>query len=626
MWNYRPTQAAVKASADLFSLSNLENNEIVAPYISTFKQFSELSQMTSNSLTELTQQTAKVLNYPNIEDKKQEEKPKKRDEKVKLSSPFVGGASPKEMMSVLGKTSEKVAFNPNILVRETGKLAKSLTQVVTQKGEITPDKGDRRFSDTAWIKSPMHQMAMQGYLAWSKSIESLIDHAGLDDKDTQRMHYISSLVTDAMSPSNSLLGNPVALKEAEETGGKSLVEGFHNLINDMTNNNGLPSQVDKSAFKVGGNLAATSGMVVFKNEVFELIQYSPKTAEVQARPIMFIPPVVNKYYLLDLAPGKSCVEYLINNGFQVYMVSWRNPTRAHRDWGLDEYVKALIEGIEAILAITHSDDINLYAACTGAIPMTALLGYLAAKGKKYVKSATMVVAVLDSNEDQSLGLFASEEAIAKAKMKSNHAGVLDGAEIGRVFTWMRPNDLVWNYWVNNYLMGKKPPAFDILYWNNDSTRVTAKLHAHMLDVFSKDLLGKPGGLTILGEDIDTKKIDCDVYMVGGATDHISMWKGVFNSTKFFGGKSEFILHSSGHVQSIVTPPGNPKSKFHHNSNPAETAQDWFDGATEEKGSWWDHWSVWLSARSGEKKAAPETFGNDEHLPIIAAPGVYVLEQ
>ncbi|WP_317683836.1 alpha/beta fold hydrolase [Terasakiella sp. A23] len=550
----------------------------------------------------------------------------KSEEKIKLSSPFVGGATPKEMFTVFGKVGEQVISKPNVVLEETAELAKNLSAVVTRKEEIAPEKGDRRFKDSAWHRSPMHQMAMHGYLAWSKSVNNIIENVGLDAKDKERMRYIASLMTDAMSPSNNLMTNPAALKEAQETGGKSLVEGFQNLLDDMASNNGMPSQVDKSAFEVGGNLAATSGAVVYKNELFELIQYTPKTDMVHERPMMFIPPVVNKYYLLDLAPGKSAVEYLVEQGFQTYMVSWRNPSREHAHWGLDEYVAAMVEGIEAIREITGSDQINLYAACTGAIPMSALLGYMAAKGKNYVKSASMVVAVLDSNDNKSLGLFANEETIAQAKMKSKSKGVLDGKEIGQVFTWMRPNDLVWNYWVNNYLMGKKPPAFDILYWNNDATRVTAKLHEELLDVFSLDLLRKPGGLTIMGEPIDLSKVDCDIYMVGGETDHISMWKGCFNSSKFFGGESEFVLFNSGHVQSIICPTTNPKAKYHHNSKGAQTAEEWYEGATEASGSWWEHWKMWLAQRSGKNKIAPKAFGSETHRPIIAAPGIYVMEK
>ncbi len=635
MWNYRSLETEAKDSAYPSPFSQLQKLGAFSPFIPGInnvlaarkvenEQFDAIPEYGEPPASLLQDNKPEVTNPPAV--KKPEPENKDQDEKVKLSSPFVGGVTPKEVASVLGKVSEKAICQPASVMEQTSKLVKNMSAAVAHPEEFKPEKGDRRFKDEAWTRSPMHEMAMHGYLAWSRSVNDLIDSVGLEKKDTQRLRYITSLVTDALSPSNHLLTNPAALQKVQETGGKSLVEGFQNLIDDMTNNGGLPSQVDKSAFKVGEDLAATSGAVVFKNEVLELIQYTPTTDIVHERPIMFIPPVVNKYYLLDLAKGKSAVEYLVAQGFQTYMVSWRNPTRDHRNWGLDEYVTAMVEGIEAIRSITQSEDINLYAACTGAIPMSALLGYLAAKKKKYVKSATMVVAVLDSNEDKSLGLFANDETIASAKLKSRYAGVLDGKDIGRVFTWMRPNDLVWNYWVNNYLMGKKPPAFDILYWNNDSTRVTAKLHEELLDVFSLDLLRKPGGLTVLGEPIDLSKVDCDIYMVGGETDHISMWKGCFNSGKFFGGDTEFVLFNSGHVQSIICPTGNPKAKYSHNSDGAKTAEEWAEGTTEEDGSWWEHWKLWLAHRSGPNKKSPELFGNETHRPIIAAPGIYVMEK
>jgi len=550
----------------------------------------------------------------------------KTEEKFKLSSPFVSGAAPKEIMSVLGKAGGQVIANPNLLAEEGGKLVRDINLAATGRGEVAPAKGDRRFADEIWHDSPFHKTAMQGYLAWTKAIGNVIDNVGLETKDKERLRYMSSLVTDAMSPSNNLLSNPVALKKAQETGGKSLTDGFKNLVEDLQNNGGLPAQVDKSAFTVGENIAATPGAVIYTNPIFELIQYKPTTDTVYDRPIMFVPPVVNKYYLLDLAPGKSAVEYLVEKGFQVFMVSWRNPTQEHRDWGLDEYVAALVEGIEVICDVTGSSDINLYAACTGAIPMSALLGYLAAKGKPLVKSATMVVAVLDSNDGQSLGLFTCAQSIAEAKRKSQISGVRDGDEMGRIFTWMRPNDLVWNYWVNNYLLGKRPPAFDILFWNNDSTRVTAKLHGELLDVFSQDLLRKPGGVTILGEPIDLSKVTCDVYMVGGVSDHISIWKGVYNSAKFFGGDHEFVLHSSGHVQSIINPPGNPKASYRHGAQTPQCPEQWLEQSETTPGSWWDHWNGWLGDRSGEIRSTPSALGSNQHVPTEAAPGRYVFEQ
>jgi polyhydroxyalkanoate synthase len=623
MWNYRLNKPAVKKdAAEQTSVFKLNGNTALSSYMEGMQQLYRLPQQVTNQWVEMV---SKVNSEPSNQDPGVEAK-KKNDEKVKLSSPFVGGVSTQEMMNIFSRVSGRVICKPNAVIEETNKLAKELTAAVANPEALEKDKKDRRFRDDAWDRSPMHKMAMHGYLAWSRAVNNMIDQAELEEKDAQRARYLSSLVTDALAPSNSLLGNPVALEKLRETGGQSLLEGFQNFSRDLAENNGMPSQVDKTAFEVGDNLAATPGQVVYQNEVLELIQYTPSTPLVHERPIMFIPPVVNKYYLLDLAPGKSAVEYLVDNGFQVFMVSWRNPTRENRHWGLDEYVTALEEGVEAIQSITHNEEINLYAACTGAIPMAALLGYLAATGKEYVKSATMVVAVLDSNEKQSLGLFASKEAILKAKMKSRQKGVLDGDEMGKVFTWMRPNDLVWNYWVNNYLMGKKPPAFDILYWNNDSIRVTAKLHEQMLDVFSEDLLAKPGGLVVKGHPIDLKQVTCDIYMVGGETDHISVWKGCFNSAKFFGGDYEFVLHSSGHVQSIINPPGNPKASYKHNSKGGETADDWLSDAERTQGSWWDHWRGWLAERSGEETGAPYKLGSNQHAPLYQAPGTYVMEK
>lgn len=622
MWNNKPTKTIRKDALNKAQPSVFEGNAAVSSYVNGMAQFYNLPSAVANQWVEMMRD----INQFSSSQAGQVEKTRKRNEKVKLNSPFIGNASPQDMVKLMSKVGAHVLCKPNVVLEETGKLARELSAAVANPETLISEKNDRRFRDDAWDRSPMHKMAMHGYLAWSRAVDNMIDHVELEDKDAQRARYLSSLVTDALSPANNLLSNPAALEKLRETGGQSLVEGFQNFAKDLSENNGLPAQVDKSAFQLGDNIAATPGDVVYRNEVLELIQYAPNTPLVHERPIMFIPPVVNKYYLLDLAPGKSAVEYLVNSGFQVFMVSWRNPTRDHRNWGLDEYVTALEEGMEAIRSITLMEEVNLYAACTGAIPMAALLGYLAAKKKKYVKSATMVVAVLDSNEKQSLGLFASQQSIAMAKMKSRYKGVLDGEEMGRVFTWMRPNDLVWNYWVNNYLMGKKPPAFDILFWNNDSTRVTAKLHEDLLDVFSLDLLKIPGGLVVKGEPIDLKQVDCDIYMVGGQTDHISVWKGCFNSARFFGGESEFVLHSSGHVQSIINPPGNPKASYMYNDKSANTSDEWLAGASTQQGSWWDHWAVWLGKRSGEEKAAPYKLGNNQHAPMVRAPGRYVLEQ
>jgi len=365
--------------------------------------------------------------------------------------------------------------------------------------------------------------------------------------------------------------------------------------------------------------------VVFRNDLLELIQYAPSTSDVYARPHLIVPPQINKYYIFDLSPGRSIVEFMVKSGFQVFVVSWRNPTPAQRSWDMEAYVAALLQAIEAVRDIADSEDVNLHGACSGAMTMSALLGHLAAKGDRLVNAATLMVAVLDSTADSQLGLFATPEAIAAAKQNSAGKGVLEGREMGRVFAWMRPNDLVWNYWVNNYLMGNPPPAFDILYWNNDTTRLAAKFHAQLLDIFVGNLFRKPETISILGTHVNLSEVNCDKYVVAGVTDHITPWKGVYNTARIFGGKTDFILSSSGHIQSLINPPGNPKAKFYLNPQLPPDAEQWLAEAKPAFDSWWVHWRHWLVARSGEKRPAPAALGNDRNKPGADAPGTYVTE-
>ena len=545
-------------------------------------------------------------------------------DKVKLASPFVGGIGPREIVATLGEIGGHMAANPTVMMAEAGRFLREVGRVFTQPLGSAAQTGDRRFKDESWRHSPLHNWTMHSYLAWSTALDRVIDRAGAGTEATQRMRYVASLFTDAMSPDNALLGNPAALKLAAETGGASLVEGMRNLLKDLADNNASPAQVDKGAFAVGRTLAATPGAVVFRNDVLELIHYRAQTPTVHVRPIMMIPPVVNKYYLLDLAPGRSVAEYLVQSGFSVFMVSWRNPEPAHRDWGLESYVCALLQGLDAVAAITGSPDVNLFTVCTGVVPMAALMGVLAGREDRRVASATMVVSVLDSHQGRSLGLFATPDAIAAAKRRSWDRGVLDGEDMARTFTWMRPKDLVWTYWVNNYLLGKQPPAHDVLFWNNDPTRLPARLHGEILDIYGDDALTRPGGLTVLGVPIDLSRVGCECYMVGGMTDHISVWKGVYASARHLGGPFEFVLHSSGHIQSVVNPPGLPKARYFVNPAQPKDPDEWLAEAQSREGSWWTHWRDWLGQRSGELDLAPDSVGGDGYPPLAPAPGGYVL--
>ena len=549
----------------------------------------------------------------------------KQEGKVKLASPFIGSIGPQEVMAALSELSSQLVAKPHILMEETARYLQEIGQVLAGTAEIAPAKGDRRFLDSAWMENPFHRMALHGYLTWSSALNRIIDRAGADSDTTERIRYVTSLFTDALSPDNSLISNPTALKAAVESAGGSLLNGMRNMLEDLAANGGTPAQVNKAAFRVGENLAATPGTVVFCNEVLELLQYTPTTETVFTIPIMMVPPVVNKFYMMDMAPGRSLVEYLVKKGFQPFMISWKNPKAEHSHWGLNTYVSAMLEAIDAIRDITGCPKINVFTICTGAVPLAALLGYMAAKKIGGINSATTVVSIVDSNEGRSLGLFATPKAIKAAKRRSEAKGILTGEEMAKVFTWMRPRDLVWNYWVNNYLLGKQPPTLDILYWNNDPTRLAARMHAQLLDVFSEDLLRKPGGLRVLETPIDLAKIDCDTYVVAGITDHISVWKGVYQSAQLYGGNFEFVLHSSGHVQSVITPPGTPKAKYFVNPRTPADPNEWLAEAQSRPDSWWDHWGDWLARHSGDEHAAPARPGSERFPARGKAPGTYVME-
>ena len=539
-------------------------------------------------------------------------------------NPFVG-LRPRDILATAQQIGTQALRQPTLLMEQEAALVRDLMAVLAGSADSAPPQGDKRFTDTAWQDNALYRMALQSYVAWRNALTGFVDRSALDAKSKERAQFVLSLYTDAMSPTNTLLGNPAALKKVIESGGASLLGGMKNLVTDMLQNQGMPAQVDRSAFKVGGNLATSPGSVVFRNEVLELIQYAPATEQVYARPQLIVPPQINKFYIFDLSDGKSIVDYLVKSEFQVFVVSWRNPTAAQRHWDLDTYVAALLEAIAAVRDITGSDDVNLHGACSGAMTISALLGHLASRGDKSVNAATLMVAVLDNTADSQLGLFATPEAIAAAKQNSASKGVLAGEEMGRVFAWMRPNDLVWNYWVNNYLLGKTPPAFDILYWNNDATRLPTAMHGQLLDIFTGNLFSKPRALTVLGTPIDLTEVTCDKYVVAGMTDHITPWKGVYNTARTFGGETRFVLSSSGHIQSLINPPGNPKAKFFLNPDLSANADTWLTSARVEKETWWLDWRSWLADRSGERQAAPATLGNKQHPAGVKAPGTYVVE-
>ncbi|HCN46293.1 MAG TPA: class II poly(R)-hydroxyalkanoic acid synthase [Pseudomonas sp.] len=498
-----------------------------------------------------------------------------------------------------------------------------LKDVIFGKSSLQPDSDDRRFNDPAWSQNPLYRRYLQTYLAWRKELHDWVGDSSMSPTDISRAHFVVNLMTEAMAPTNSM-ANPAAVKRFFETGGKSLLDGLSNLAKDMVNNGGMPSQVNMDAFEVGKNLGTSEGSVVYRNDVLELIQYGPITEQVHERPLLVVPPQINKFYVFDLSPEKSLARFCLRSTVQTFIISWRNPTKAQREWGLSTYIDALKEAVDVVLEITGSDDLNMLGACSGGITCTALVGHYAALGERKVNALTLLVSVLDTTLDTQVALFVDEQTLEAAKRRSYQQGVLDGGEVSRVFAWMRPNDLVWNYFVNNYLLGKSPPPFDILYWNNDSTRLPAAFHGDLLDFFKYNPLAHPAGMEVCGTPIDLGKISVDSFHVAGHNDHITPWDAVYRSALLLGGERRFVLSNSGHVQSIINPPGNPKSHYVLNPKLSGDPRAWYYDAEKTEGSWWPLWLEWMQARSGALRETGTTLGSASYPAMDPAPGQYVL--
>ena len=490
---------------------------------------------------------------------------------------------------------------------------------------IQPEKGDKRFRDPLWTSNPGYRALMQSYLAWSSGVAAWVGGLDAPARDKLRARVATDLVIDALAPTNALLTNPVAMKATLEQGGRNLVAGLQHFLRDMTANGGLPSMVDKSQFAVGGNLALTQGQVVYAEDHLELIQYSPHSSEVRSRPVFIVPPQINKFYIWDLAPGRSIVEALVAQGHQVFIVSWRNPTEAEAHWTLESYVEALDRATAVACEITGAPDLNVVGACSGGITAALLAALWGARGVTRAGSLSLFVAILDVSgaQDTSMGLFASFETLELARMFSRSKGVLAGKDLERAFAWLRPNDLIWAYWVNNYLMGEAPSAFDILYWNADTTNLPAALHSDLLRLIETGGITAESGPTIGGHTLTLKHITCDTYLLGGETDHITPWDGCYLTRTGLGGPATFVLSQSGHVQSLINPPGNPKARFLTNDSAHATPDEFLAGAETRAGSWWPHWHAWLDVRGGERIAAPKILGSHGRRPLGDAPGTYV---
>ena len=542
------------------------------------------------------------------------------------ANPLVG-IRPQEIVDSAQKLFAQIATNPALAAKHYMSYLGELGRIAGGESALAPDAKDKRFADPAWKDSASYRTLAQAYLAWSTALFDFIDEARMDKLDAERSRFIASLFVDAMAPTNTVAGNPAAMKKFVETGGASLMRGFQNFAADLAQNGGLPAQVDTRTFSVGENLATTRGAVVYRSPVMELIQYAPVTPQVRARPLLIAPPQINKFYIFDLVPEKSIIQYALKGGLQTFAISWKNPSAAESHFGLETYVAALEQAVDVMREITASEDVNIWGSCSGGITMSAFLANLAARGERKVHSATVAVCVLDMDaaKTTTAGLFTTPASIVAAKNASQVQGVLEGRELARMFAWMRPNDLIWNYWVNNYLLGNDPPAYDILYWNNDTTRLPARLHADFLGLIEKNPYVEPERMTIGGQLLDMRKIDIDSYVVAGVTDHITPWQGCYETAKLYGERSTFVLANSGHIQSLINPPDNRKAFFWAGPTQADSAETWLAQAVKNSGSWWPHWLAWITARSGGTRPSPALLGSPE-LPVLGdAPGRYVLE-
>ncbi len=519
-----------------------------------------------------------------------------------------------------------LATRPRLVVGRGRQLAAELARVTAGTSQVQPSRRDRRFADPGWAGNPLLRRAMQAYLAAAQTAEGVVADAGLDGADAERVGFVLTNLIDALAPSNNPLLNPAALKAAVDTGGGSAVAGLRHFLTDMATPPRVPSMVEPDAFEVGADLAVTPGSVVLRTPVFELIQYRPATAVVRQVPLVIVPPVINKFYVMDLAPGRSMAEYLVGRGLQVFMISWRNPDARHAKWGFDTYGQAVLDAMDAAARITGSEQAALAGACSGGIIAAMVAAHLAHAGQQdRIAALTLMVTVLDQARAGLASAVIDEGTARLAAATSRTRGYLDGRSLAEVFAWLRPNDLIWNYWVNNYLLGRKPPPFDILYWNADTTRMTAGLHRDFLQMGVTNGLTRPGGVTMLGSPVDLAAVDRDTYLVAGITDHICPWTSCYRSTQLLAGRQRFVLSTSGHVAAMVNPPANDKARYQMAKECPEDPQEWLRRAESGHGSWWPDYADWLAERCGEEKAAPGELGGGGLAPICDAPGTYVYD-
>src|SRR6202453_395934 len=503
---------------------------------------------------------------------------------------IMGDFRPSDLLDTAGALTGWALTHPIDLAKASLGFWGELGKIAAGQSRHSVDPGDRRFSDPAWKENSIYSGLLQGYLALRQSMAKYATDSNLDE----RAHFLLDQVGDALAPSNFLLCNPAALRRLKETRGLSLARGAKNLLNDVQKRRPIPSQVDETAFKVGENLAVTPGSVVLRTEMFELIQYAPQTEQVHQRPVLVVPSIVNKYYVFDLAPMRSILEYYVQKGMTVFVMVWRNPQPRHDRWGMSDYQDAVDAAVDAPGAWGKSEDVNIWAVCGAGPVVVSLAGHYAATGTRKINSLLLVVSPLDMKamaEAPSLGAFVDDpeaptSSVVKKVVRNKR---ISATELTLLFAMLRANDLIWNYWVSNYLLGETPPAFDVLYWNQDATGMTAQFNHDFSEFVDDNPLVTPGAMRVRGTPIaDLSKLGFDSYVIGARKDHLCIWPSVYRTAQLLSPRSQFILGNSGHIQTIVCPPGHRKASFFTNPDLTGTADEWLAAAEHHEGSWWEH--------------------------------------
>jgi polyhydroxyalkanoate synthase len=515
--------------------------------------------------------------------------------------------------------------NPVAAARQVPWLFNELLMMPLGRSSLTPEENDPRFADATWRENYFFRMLGSSYRLFEEWTSRMVEATDGPWDRQARTRYLANIFTAMASPTNLFLTNPAALKRAFETGGLSVLRGGRNMARDLARG-GMPQMVNRESFSVGEKLACTPGAVVYRDEIFELLQYAPATPAVRSRPLLMVPPELNRYYILDLAPGRSLVEYLVGNGIQPFMIVWRNPRAGlgHGRWGIDDYLTAQARAAEVIKKITRSDTVNWLGLCAGGITTALMLGYLAATGDASAGSATFIVTMLTNSCPNIIGMMDT----AKSRSMLQHAAaageIFPGRSVRTSFAWLRPNDLVFNYLVSGWLLGQDPSSFDVLAWNDDATAITARFALESTQLLVDAMTG-PAPVTVLGTPIDLAKVDCDSFHIAGYTDHITPWRAAYTSTQVLGGDKQLAVVKSGHIQSFVNPAAKSRYDYWEGPPTSHDPDQWLAAATEHHGSWWPQWIEWLTAHSGPEKKPPSALGNRKYPPLGPAPGTYVHE-